>query len=169
MGRTKTPGTGKAVGANEAEGLNDLLCFSVYTTSHAFTRMYQPLLREFNLTYPQFITLIALWERDSQTVSELGEKLFLQSNTLTPMLKRLASLRYIVRTRDLADERQVRITLTDTGRKLERRAAEVIRNVRVGTGLDDAKASELVDELKRLRSSLEAYASHDGPSALELT
>jgi DNA-binding MarR family transcriptional regulator len=93
------------------------LCFAVYATGHAFNRVYQPLLKELNLTYSQFIAMILFWDQDDQTVGELGRKLCLQSNTLTPMLKRSETLGYIKRARDTADERQVCISLTDAGRK----------------------------------------------------
>ena len=139
--------------------LRDFLCFAVYATGHAFNRVYQPLLKELNLTYSQFIAMILLWEQDAQTVGELGRKLALQSNTLTPMLKRLETLGYIKRARDKADERQVCISLTDTGRKLRTRASEVIRCVRTATNLQDRKMKELLADLGALRQALEGYAS----------
>src|SRR5215467_6167202 len=106
--------------------LGDFLCFAIYSTGHAFNRVYQPLLRDLGLTYPQFIAMILLWDQDGQTVGELGQRLSLQSNTLTPMLKRLEALGYIKRSRDAADERQVRINLTDAGRKLRPRAVDIV-------------------------------------------
>jgi MarR family transcriptional regulator, organic hydroperoxide resistance regulator len=135
--------------------LGEFLCFSIYSASHAFNRVYQPLLSELDLTYPQFIALILLWERDGQTVGELGEKLFLQSNTLTPMLKRLETLSYIKRSRDPADERQVRIFLTEAGRKLRMRASNVVRDVRDATGLQAKQVKVLIGEVDSLRKSLE--------------
>ena len=139
--------------------LREFLCFAVYATGHAFNRVYQPLLKELDLTYSQFIAMILLWEQDAQTVGELGRKLALQSNTLTPMLKRLETLGYIKRARDKADERQVCINLTDTGRKLRTRASEVIRCVRTATNLQDRKMKELLADLGALRQALEGYAS----------
>src|ERR1700733_4177445 len=103
--------------------LQEFLCFSVYSASHAFNRVYQPLLKDLGLTYPQFIAMILLWEQDGQTVGELGEKLLLRSNTLTPMLKRLEILGYIKRSRNSADERQVCINLTEAARKLRLRTS----------------------------------------------
>lgn len=135
--------------------LGEFLCFAIYSASHAFNRVYQPLLRELDLTYPQFIALILLWGQDGQTVGELGEKLFLQSNTLTPMLKRLETLGHIKRSRDPADERQVRIYLTETGRKLRFRASDIVRCVRNATGLQDKQLKELIDEVDSLRKALE--------------
>src|SRR5215475_13185558 len=87
--------------------LREFLCFAVYSANHAFNRVYQPLLGDLDLTYPQFIALVLLWEQDGQTVGELGQKLFLQSNTLTPMLKRLETLGYVKRSRDASARRPV--------------------------------------------------------------
>src|SRR5215471_19574221 len=123
--------------------LRDFLCFAVYATGHAFNHVYQPLLKELNLTYSQFIAMVVLWDQDGQTVGELGRKLSLQSNTLTPMLKRLEALGYVKRARDTVDERQVSISLTDSGRKLRTRASEIVRCVRTATNLQDRKMKEL--------------------------
>jgi DNA-binding MarR family transcriptional regulator len=138
--------------------LNDFLCFAMYSASHAFNRVYQPLLRDLGLTYPQFIALILLWAEDGQTVGELGEKLFLQSNTLTPMLKRLETLGYVARARDAADERQVRISLTDAGRSLRGRAATVVARVRAATGVDDDQMGRMLSDVGALRGSLARHA-----------
>lgn len=140
-------------------GLGEFLCFAVYSANHAFNRVYQPLLREPGLTYPQFIALVLLWEEDDQTVGDLGEKLFLQSNTLTPMLKRLESLGYIKRSRDSADERQVRVRLTEAGCKLQVRAAETVRRVANATGLQAKQVKQLTEEITALRKALEGQNS----------
>jgi len=137
-------------------GLEEFLCFALYSANHAFNRVYQPLLKDPGLTYPQFIAMVLLWEQDDQTVGELGQKLFLQSNTLTPMLKRLEALGYIKRTRDSADERQVRIKLTEAGRKLQLRASDIVRRVREATGLQDKQVKELIEEVNALRKALES-------------
>jgi DNA-binding MarR family transcriptional regulator len=139
--------------------LVDFLCFAVYSTNHAFNRVYQPLLKGLALTYPQFIALILLWEQDDQTVGELGRKLYLQSNTLTPMLKRLETLGYIGRRRDSTDERQVRIKLTEAGRKLRLRASDIVQSVREATGLGDAQVTGLKKEVDTLRRALESHSS----------
>jgi MarR family transcriptional regulator, organic hydroperoxide resistance regulator len=139
--------------------LQEFLCFSIYSASHAFNRVYQPLLRDLGLTYPQFIAMILLWEQDGQTVGELGQKLFLQSNTLTPMLKRLETLGYIKRTRNSADERQVRINLTEAGRNLRLRASDIVRSVRKATGLEDKQLKDLKEGIDTLRASLESKKS----------
>ena len=137
--------------------LGEFLCFAIYSAGHAFNRVYQPLLKELELTYPQFIAMVVLWGQDGQTVGELGEKLFLQSNTLTPMLKRLEALGYIKRSRDSADERQVRIHLTETGRKLHLQASDVVRSVRDATGLQDRQMKDLVRYVDALRRKLEGH------------
>ena len=139
--------------------LGEFLCFAIYSAGHAFNRVYQPLLKELELTYPQFIAMVVLWAHDDQTVGELGEKLFLQSNTLTPMLKRLEALGYIKRSRDSADERQVRIHLTDAGRELHVQASDIVRSVRDATGLQDKQMKDLVMDVETLRKKLETHHS----------
>jgi len=98
--------------------LSNFLCFAVYSANLAFGRAYKPILDELGLTYTQYIVIVALSEEDDQTVGALGEKMFLESNTLTPILKKLESVGYITRQRDPADERQVRVRLTPAGRSL---------------------------------------------------
>ncbi len=102
--------------------LANFLCFAIYSANLAYGKAYKPILDELGLTYTQYITIVALWESDRQTVSGLGEKLFLESNTLTPILKKLESLGYLTRLRDPADERQVVVSLTDAGRALREKA-----------------------------------------------
>ncbi|KPH05003.1 MarR family transcriptional regulator [Rhizobium acidisoli] len=102
----------------ERRKLSTFLCFAVYSANLAFGRAYKPVLDALGLTYTQYIAMVALSEEDDQTVSMLGEKLFLESNTLTPILKKLESSGFITRHRDPADERQVRVNLTPAGRDL---------------------------------------------------
>lgn len=104
----------------EAQGskLSKYLCFAVYSANLAFGRAYKPILDAVGLTYTQYIAMVALSDQDEQTVSALGERLFLESNTLTPILKKLEQTGYISRIRDPADERQVRVSLTAAGRRL---------------------------------------------------
>jgi len=102
--------------------LSDYLCFTIYSANLAFSKAYKPMLEELGLTYTQYITIIALWEVDNQTVGRLGERLFLESNTLTPTLKRLEAMGYLQRQRDPEDGRHVRISLTRSGRRLRERA-----------------------------------------------
>ena len=105
--------------------LDNQLCFALYSTSLAMTRVYKPLLDELGLTYPQYLAMLVLWERDGLMVSELGERLYLDSGTLTPLLKRLEASGLITRIRAVEDERRVHITLSASGRKLKTRAAKI--------------------------------------------
>jgi DNA-binding MarR family transcriptional regulator len=103
---------------SETRPLSEFLCFAVYSANLAFGRAYKPILDKLGLTYTQYIAMVALAGEDEQTVGALGEKLFLESNTLTPILKKLEQIGYLTRQRDPADERQVRVSLTPAGRKL---------------------------------------------------
>ncbi len=103
--------------------LEDFLCFAIYSANLAYGRAYRPILDQLGLTYTQWIAIVSLWEEDNQTVSALGEKLFLESNTLTPILKKLEASGYVKRRRDPADERQVRVGLTEAGRRLREKGA----------------------------------------------
>jgi MarR family transcriptional regulator, organic hydroperoxide resistance regulator len=132
----------------------DLLCFAVYSAGHAFNRVYKPLLDELGLTYPQYLVLISLWAKDDQTVGELGETLFLESSTLTPLLKRLEGMDYLTRNRDPADERQVRVRLTNAGRALHRKARDIPRCILEASGLSLAELRKLLREIKAVRQSL---------------
>ena len=105
--------------------LDNQLCFAIYSASLAMTRLYKPLLDQLELTYPQYLVMLALWEQDGQMVSELGQRLSLDSGTLTPLLKRLEASGYVSRIRDVKDERRVHISLTAAGRRLKTRAAKV--------------------------------------------
>jgi MarR family transcriptional regulator, organic hydroperoxide resistance regulator len=132
----------------------DLLCFAVYSAGHAFNRVYKPLLDELGLTYPQYLVMISLWAKDDQTVGELGETLFLESSTLTPLLKRLESMDYLTRNRDPSDERQVRVRLTNAGRALHRKARDIPRCILEASGLSPAELRKLLREIKAVRQSL---------------
>ncbi len=112
------PGSDSPQANDEGKKLANYLCFAIYSANLAFGRAYKPLLDKLGLTYTQYIAMVALSEEDDQTVRALGEKMFLESNTLTPILKKLESIGYIRRQRDPADERQVRVSLTPAGRRL---------------------------------------------------
>ena len=105
--------------------LNQQLCFLLYANSRNIIKLYKNLLDPFNLTYTQYITMIALWEKDHQTVNELGERLSLDSGTLTPLLKKLEKDGRLLRQRDEQDERRVIVTLTDEGKKLSEDAKKI--------------------------------------------
>jgi DNA-binding MarR family transcriptional regulator len=139
--------------------LEEFLCFAIYSASHAFNRVYQPLLKELELTYPQFIAMVLLWRQDDQTVRELGQKLYLHSNTFTPLLKRLEMLGYIKRSRDSADERHVRCKLTEAGRNAHPQALGIVRRVRDATGLQSKQVKDLTKEVEALREALESQKS----------
>ncbi len=118
--------TSKATNLSDASLLLDnQLCFALYSTSLAMTKLYKPLLAELGLTYPQYLVMLILWEQDDVTVSALGERLFLDSGTLTPLLKRLEAADLLVRNRSAQDERRVQISLTATGNALKTLAAKV--------------------------------------------
>lgn len=133
-----------------AANLGDFLCFAVYSANLAFGRAYRPILDKVGLTYTQYVTLVALAEESGQTVGELGEKLFLESNTLTPILKKLETLGLVERQRNPADERQVRVSITSDGRKLQRQVQVKAEGLKEATGLgnDFAKVQKTVGKLR---------------------
>ena len=132
--------------------LGDFLCFAIYSANLAFGRAYRKGLEDLGLTYPQWIAIVALWEQDGQTVSELGEKMFLESNTLTPVLKKLETMGYLRRQRDPADERQVRVSLTDEGRLLRQKGTHM--NLVASTGLKPDEFVRLQETVVTLRDNL---------------
>lgn len=134
--------------------LADMLCFAMYSTSHAFNRVYKPLLNELGLTYPQYLVMTTLWAEDDQTVGRLGERLFLESSTLTPLIKRLEGLGYVERRRDRQDERVVRVRLTEEGKALRHRADAVPSCILQATGLPIEQLSRLTKEIGLLRRHL---------------
>ena len=142
---------------DDALRLGEFLCFAVYSASHAFNRVYKPLLDELGLTYPQYLVMVLLWEQDDHTVGSLGEKLFLESSTLTPLLKRLEALGQVKRTRDPVDERQVRVRLTDKGRAMQEKAREIPDCILEASGLEIDELRRLQSELVALRTALERY------------
>ncbi len=110
---------------DETMKLENQICFTIYACSREITKLYRPLLQELGLTYTQYVTMLALWERDNVTVSELGARLYLDSGTLTPLLKKLESAGLVARRRDRKDERNVLVSLTEAGRALRAKAAEI--------------------------------------------
>jgi DNA-binding MarR family transcriptional regulator len=137
---------------SNAPQLADFLCFAVYSANLAFGKAYKPILDKLGLTYTQYIAIIALWEEDDQTVSGLGEKLFLESNTLTPILKKLEAMGYVNRARDAADERQVRVGLTAEGRALRESAFNM--SLREATGLTPEEFPVVQKAVVKLRNNL---------------
>ncbi len=139
--------------------LDTFICFAVYTASHAFNRVYKPLLDELGLTYPQYLAMVCLWEEDGQTVGGLGEKLFLESSTLTPLLKRLETAGYIRRERSKQDERVVVLRLTEEGKRLQERAETVPGCIIDASGHDADQLARLQAEIIALREALNKSAS----------
>lgn len=134
--------------------LDNQVCFALYSASLAMTKLYKPLLDQIGLTYPQYLVMLVLWEQDGVTVSELGERLFLDSGTLTPLLKRLEAQGQIARLRDVQDERRVRITLTAEGRALRDQAEAIPPCVLQSSQCSIAELTALTTELKQLRDRL---------------
>jgi DNA-binding MarR family transcriptional regulator len=136
--------------------LDNQICFAIYSTAHAFNRVYKPLLDRLGLTYPQYLVMLVLWERDGVPVKDIGERLFLDSGTLTPLLKRLEAAQLIKRTRDTADERQVLIALTPQGQSLREKARTVPQSILAASACSIAELSAMKNDLVALRDRLNA-------------
>lgn len=144
------------MGERSSLRIEDQLCFALYSASRAMTRAYAPLLEPLGLTYPQYVTMLVLWEQDDISVTDIGERLALDSGTLTPLLKRLEQQSLIRRARSVEDERVVRVRLTATGRALRDKARKVPHELacRAGFDLADAKKREALVALKRELAAL---------------
>ncbi|MBR0925267.1 MULTISPECIES: MarR family winged helix-turn-helix transcriptional regulator [Bradyrhizobium] len=146
----------KSSAADAPLRLDNQICFAVYSAAHAFNRVYKPLLDRLGLTYPQYLVMLVLWEHDDVPVKDIGERLFLDSGTLTPLLKRLEAAHLVKRTRSSEDERQVLIALTAQGHALKEKARAVPQSILAAS---DCSVSELVamkDEIVALRDRLNA-------------
>jgi DNA-binding MarR family transcriptional regulator len=130
------------------------ICFALYGAAHAFNRAYKPLLEPLGLTYPQYLVMMALWEKETATVKTLGEMLGLDSGTLSPLLKRLEQAGLITRKRGTVDERQVVIALTTEGADLKKKAANVMRSIGEATGCSLEELGQLRDRLNALKENL---------------
>jgi DNA-binding MarR family transcriptional regulator len=139
---------------SETQNLDDFLCFAIYSTNLAVNRLNKQALDRLGLTYLQYIVLVALYEKDDQIVSALGDKLFLDSSTLTPLLKRLEAMGHLTRQRDPDDERQVRVRLTPQGRKVREKALDFRSELVAAMGLDAADFQHLREKLVKLRTNL---------------
>ncbi len=140
--------------------LDKQLCFALYSASLAMTKVYKPLLAPLGLTYPQYLVMLALWEHDAQSVSALGDKLALDSGTLTPLLKRLQAQGQLSRERDADDERRVIVRLTDAGRKLRIAARNVPPQIARSSGCELGEIVELTRQLTAVRDSLSRHLHH---------
>ena len=136
--------------------LGNQICFAVYSTAHAFNRVYKPLLDKLGLTYPQYLVMMVLWEQDGVPVKEIGEKLFLDSGTLTPLLKRMEAADLVKRTRSTQDERQVLIALTPHGHALREKAKAVPQGILASSACSVGELFAMKSELVALRDKLNA-------------
>lgn len=139
--------------------LDAQLCFALYSTSLAMSKLYRKLLRGLGLTYSQYLVMMVLWEKNQLTVSEVGERLFLDSATLTPLLKRMEAADLLTRTRAASDERQVIITLTPHGDALRHEAAKLPPSILQATQCTLDQVVGMKQELDQLRASLMASAA----------
>ncbi|WP_306910250.1 MarR family winged helix-turn-helix transcriptional regulator [Rhizobium mesoamericanum] len=140
----------------EEKRLENQLCFAVYSTAHAFTRAYKPILDKVGLTYPQYLVMLALWEKSEQAVKAIGEQLDLDSGTLSPLLKRLEQNGLIKRTRDSRDERQVIVSLTDKGRAMRGEIDTIMTAIGQAAGCTLEEMKTIRGLLRGLRSNLTA-------------
>ncbi len=145
---TNTPGHDPAL------LLDNQLCFALYSASLAMTKVYKPLLQDLGLTYPQYLVMLVLWEKDGLMVTEIGQRLSLDSGTLTPLLKRLEALGLVSRIRDVQDERRVHITLTAAGRKLRARAAKIPGCILSAAQCSLSDVIQLTRQVRELRERL---------------
>ncbi len=136
--------------ARDPLALDRQLCFALYAASLAITRLYKPLLDPLGLTYPQYLVMLVLWEQDDLAVSALGERLQLDSGTLSPLLKRLEAAGLLARQRDEADERRVRVRLAPQGRRLKARAASIPGQLVCAMGCDESQLADLTARIKAL-------------------
>ncbi len=144
----------KALAGDQMLRLDNQICFAVYSAAHAFNRVYKPLLDRLGLTYPQYLVMLVLWERDGVSVKQLGERLFLDSGTLTPLLKRLEAAGLVKRSRSREDERQVLIALTAQGQALKERARSVPLAILDASSCSVAELAAARDEIVALRDRL---------------
>lgn len=150
----KTPASPSSPDIKPSQRLDDQLCFALYSSTLAMNKLYRKALKELDITYPQYLVLLVLWEQDERSVSAIGEQLFLDSATLTPLLKRMEKAGLISRTRDQSDERSVIIGLSDSGKAMKDKAAQVGWQVFCGAGPSPQQLGSLRDQLKGLRDQL---------------
>jgi MarR family transcriptional regulator, organic hydroperoxide resistance regulator len=146
----------KPPAAGELLRLDNQICFAIYSAAHAFNRVYKPLLDRLGLTYPQYLVMLVLWERDGVPVKDIGERLFLDSGTLTPLLKRLEQAGLLKRTRSSEDERQVLIALTAQGQALKDKARLVPMSILAASECSVAELTSVKNEIVALRDRLNA-------------
>ena len=133
--------------------LSDFLCFAIYSAGHALNRIYKPMLDALGLTYPQYLVLSVLWQEDGQTVGDIGDRLFLDSSTLSPLLKRMESMGYLRRERDRADERVVHVRLTEQGQALRDAARDLPNCIIQASGKSADDLRQMKVEIENLRDA----------------
>ncbi len=148
------PSLNRSTAVTQTLLLENQLCFALYSTSLAITKLYKPLLEPLGLTYPQYLVMLVLWEQDDVSISALGERLFLDSGTLTPLLKRMETAQLLVRSRSTQDERRVHISLSAAGRKLQARAARVPACIVSAVQLSVPELTALTKRVQTLRRQL---------------
>jgi DNA-binding MarR family transcriptional regulator len=141
---------------NDPLKLKNQLCFPLYACSKEVVRLYKPLLDDIGLTYTQYIAMMVLWEKDSVTIKELGDKLYLDSGTITPLVKKMEAQGLVTRTRSAADERSVIVELTDNGRKLRDKAADIPGKIVSCVPLADEEAKTLYSLLYKVLGGLQS-------------
>jgi DNA-binding MarR family transcriptional regulator len=146
----------KPLAADQLLKLDNQICFAVYSATHAFNRVYKPLLDRLGLTYPQYLVMLVLWERDGVPLKDIGERLFLDSGTLTPLLKRLEAAQLVKRTRSTEDERQVLIALTAQGQALKEKARSVPISILSASDCSVGELTAMKNEILALRDRLNA-------------
>ena len=155
------PTAGPPATSSAPPKLDDQLCFALYSAGLALTKVYRPILEALDLTYPQYLAMMALWERDDIPVNALGAQLRLDSGTLTPLLKRLEARGLLQRRRDPEDERRVRVVLTEAGRSLGARASDIPLAIGQAAGMNREDARAERDRLVALRDRLEAFLDRE--------
>ena len=153
------PARRKTADPRSLQQLDQQLCFALYSSSLLMTKLYKPVLAPLGLTYPQYLVLLVLWETDAVGVGDLGERLYLDSGTLTPLLKRMESAGLLSRERAADDERRVIVTLSTAGRALRRKAEQVPVQVACATGCKLTELTELTAQLQRLRSNVAGHVA----------
>jgi DNA-binding MarR family transcriptional regulator len=143
----------------ESMKLDNQICFAIYASSREITKLYRPLLQDIGLTYTQYVTMLALWEKDNVTVSELGNRLYLDSGTLTPLLKKLEAAGLVRRTRDRNDERSVLVTLTAEGEALREKAVDIPDQLVCKLDATPEEGITLLSQMHELLSRIKHYSA----------
>jgi DNA-binding MarR family transcriptional regulator len=150
--RQQPKSTGKA--SHPELLLDNQMCFALYSTSLAMTKLYKPLLETVGLTYPQYLVMLVLWEVNGLSVSEMGERLFLDSGTLTPLLKRMEQAGLLSRQRSCKDERRVHVFITSHGSELKAKAASIPACVVQQVGCSLSEVRNMTQQVQKLRTKL---------------